>query len=114
VLLGKSDASGAKLSQAHKPSCIVMAWQGTLLDTQHFDPALKPKTIARPTKSRHLWKRLNPGHMTQLWDTSQRVCQNDEQREEQMNQFAFNAHLRKTDINTYANAYARQYPRLDN
>ena len=91
-----------------------MAWQGTLLDTQHFDPALKPKTIARPTKSRHLWKRLNPGHMTQLWDTSQRVCQNDEQREEQMNQFAFNAHLRKTDINTYANAYARQYPRLDN
>ena len=90
-----------------------MAWQGTLLDTQHFEPAEKPKTITRPTKSRQMWRRINPGHMTQVWNTSQKACQNDEQREQQMAEFKFNAHLRKTDINTYANAYARQYPRIE-
>ena len=88
-----------------------MAWQGTLKSSMHYDPALKPQNVSRPTASRQMWKRINPGHMTQQWSSSQKDCQDEDVRQKQMKEFAFNAHLRKTDINMYANAYAIHYPK---
>jgi len=87
-----------------------MKWQGSVHEAS-FDPPSRPANLTRPTKSRQMWKRINPGHMTQQWMTSQVACQDVKDRERVEKAFHFNAHLQKTDINMYANACAIHYPK---